>query len=51
MMSKGLVLPNVTMEDKGLYRCKAEIEPTRHKNATAKVLVFGKYTLDALDKL
>ncbi|XP_018515715.1 vascular endothelial growth factor receptor kdr-like [Lates calcarifer] len=40
MMSKGLVLPNVTMEDKGLYRCKAEIEPTRHKNATAKVLVF-----------
>ncbi|KAM3612979.1 uncharacterized protein V6R79_018245 [Siganus canaliculatus] len=40
MMSKALVLPNITMEDKGVYRCKAEIEPTKHKNATAKVLVF-----------
>ncbi|XP_035525018.1 vascular endothelial growth factor receptor kdr-like [Morone saxatilis] len=40
LMSKALVLPNITMEDKGVYRCKAEIEPTKHKNASAKVLVF-----------
>ncbi|KAI3351635.1 hypothetical protein L3Q82_020471, partial [Scortum barcoo] len=40
VMSKALVLPNITMEDKGVYRCRAEIEPTKHKNASAKVLVF-----------
>ncbi|XP_077589202.1 vascular endothelial growth factor receptor kdr-like isoform X2 [Stigmatopora nigra] len=39
-MSKGLVLSKITMEDKGLYHCKAEISPTRHKNATAKVIVY-----------
>ncbi|XP_019726842.1 vascular endothelial growth factor receptor kdr-like isoform X1 [Hippocampus comes] len=39
-MSKALVLPNISMEDKGLYRCKAEITPTKHKNATAKVIVY-----------
>ncbi|XP_054647687.1 vascular endothelial growth factor receptor kdr-like [Dunckerocampus dactyliophorus] len=39
-MSKALVLPNVTMEDKGFYRCKAETLPTKHKNATAKVIVY-----------
>ncbi|XP_061541991.1 vascular endothelial growth factor receptor kdr-like isoform X1 [Phycodurus eques] len=39
-MSKALVLPNITMEDKGLYRCKAEISPTKHKNATVKVSVY-----------
>lgn len=47
-MSKALVLPNITMEDKGVYRCKAEIEPTKHKNASAKVLVFGEYGLGGL---
>ncbi|XP_039975481.1 vascular endothelial growth factor receptor kdr-like [Xiphias gladius] len=40
VMSKALVLPNITIEDKGVYRCKAEIEPTKHKNATAKVHVY-----------
>ncbi|XP_035505934.2 vascular endothelial growth factor receptor kdr-like [Scophthalmus maximus] len=40
VMSKALVLPNITMEDKGVYHCKAEIAPTKHKNATAKVLVY-----------
>ncbi|XP_044061818.1 vascular endothelial growth factor receptor kdr-like [Siniperca chuatsi] len=40
VMSNSLVLPNITMEDKGVYRCKAEIEPTKHKNASAKVLVY-----------
>ncbi|XP_051931066.1 vascular endothelial growth factor receptor kdr-like [Hippocampus zosterae] len=39
-MSMALVLPNISMEDKGLYRCKAEILPTKHKNATAKVIVY-----------
>ncbi|XP_070769236.1 vascular endothelial growth factor receptor kdr-like [Enoplosus armatus] len=40
VMSKALILPNITMEDKGVYRCKAELEPTIHKNASAKVLVY-----------
>lgn len=47
-MSKALVLPNITIEDKGVYRCKAEIEPTKHKNATAKVHVYGEHALDGL---
>lgn len=46
VMSKALVLPNITMEDKGVYHCKAEIAPTKHKNATAKVLVYGEHVLD-----
>lgn len=40
VMSKALILPNITMEDKGVYRCNAEIEPTKHKNISARVLVF-----------
>lgn len=47
-MSKALVLPNITIEDKGVYRCRAEIEPTKHKNASAKVVVFGEYAFDEL---
>lgn len=31
------------MEDKGTYHCKAEIEPTKHINATVKVIVYGEY--------
>lgn len=42
VISSTLVLPNITMEDKGIYSCKAEISPTRHKNASAKVLVYGE---------
>ncbi|TNN64394.1 Vascular endothelial growth factor receptor kdr-like [Liparis tanakae] len=40
VMSKALIVPNITMEHKGVYRCSAEIEPTKHKNASARVLVF-----------
>ncbi|XP_022615628.1 vascular endothelial growth factor receptor kdr-like [Seriola dumerili] len=40
VMSKALVLSNITIEDKGLYHCKAEIEPTKHKNATIEVHVY-----------
>ncbi|XP_034739534.1 vascular endothelial growth factor receptor kdr-like isoform X1 [Etheostoma cragini] len=40
VMSKALILPNITMEDKGVYRCKAELEPTIYKNVSAKVLVY-----------
>ncbi|XP_068445331.1 vascular endothelial growth factor receptor kdr-like isoform X2 [Clinocottus analis] len=40
VMSKALFLPNITMEDKGVYRCNAEIEPTKSKNIFARVLVF-----------
>ncbi|KAM9849678.1 vascular endothelial growth factor receptor kdr-like [Aulostomus maculatus] len=39
-MSDTLVLPNVTMEHKGIYHCKAEIQPTKHKIASVKVFVF-----------
>ncbi|XP_076595500.1 vascular endothelial growth factor receptor kdr-like [Chaetodon auriga] len=40
VMSKALVLPNITMEDKGVYHCRAEIEPTKPENASVKVIVF-----------
>ncbi|XP_060904331.1 vascular endothelial growth factor receptor kdr-like [Labrus mixtus] len=40
VMSKALFLPNITMEDKGVYRCRAELEPTIYKNASAKVIVY-----------
>ncbi|XP_068181455.1 vascular endothelial growth factor receptor kdr-like isoform X2 [Antennarius striatus] len=41
VMSKALIVPNITMEHKGMYHCKAEIELTKHKNAYAKVTVYG----------
>ncbi|XP_028271700.1 vascular endothelial growth factor receptor kdr-like [Parambassis ranga] len=40
VMSNALVLPNITLDDKGVYRCKAELEPTKHKNVSAKVIVY-----------
>ncbi|XP_019935437.2 vascular endothelial growth factor receptor kdr-like isoform X1 [Paralichthys olivaceus] len=40
VMSGALVLPNVTMEDKGTYRCKAVLDHTIHQNATAKVIIY-----------
>ncbi|XP_074530172.1 vascular endothelial growth factor receptor kdr-like isoform X2 [Halichoeres trimaculatus] len=40
VMSKSLTLPNITTEDKGIYRCRAELEPTIYKNASAKVIVY-----------
>ncbi|XP_020491449.2 vascular endothelial growth factor receptor kdr-like [Labrus bergylta] len=40
VMSKALFLPNITMDDKGVYRCRAELEPTIHRNASAKVIVY-----------
>lgn len=43
LMSKSLVLPNVTLEDKGVYHCRAEIEPTKYEDVSAKVTVFGVY--------
>lgn len=35
------MLPNITMEDKGLYQCRAEVFHIM-KNATAKVVVYGE---------
>ncbi|KAM9376655.1 vascular endothelial growth factor receptor kdr-like isoform 2-T2 [Pholidichthys leucotaenia] len=40
VMSSTLELCNVTTEDRGLYRCKAEVDPTKHRNASARVIVF-----------
>ncbi|KAM8908561.1 vascular endothelial growth factor receptor kdr-like isoform 2-T2 [Spinachia spinachia] len=39
-MSKALILPNVSMEDKGVYRCKAKLSPTNYKDVSAKVVVY-----------
>ncbi|XP_047440846.1 vascular endothelial growth factor receptor kdr-like [Mugil cephalus] len=49
-MSKILVLPNITMENKGEYHCKAEMSPIKHKNVTAKVLVYEHPFLDVYYK-
>lgn len=48
VMSKTLVLPDVTMEDKGIYNCRAEVEPTIIKNVSRKVLVFGECALNVI---
>ncbi|XP_030594896.1 vascular endothelial growth factor receptor kdr-like [Archocentrus centrarchus] len=40
IMSSVLVLPNITMEDKGVYQCSADLDPKIYKNATAKVIVY-----------
>uniref|UniRef100_A0AAV2MJS0 receptor protein-tyrosine kinase n=1 Tax=Knipowitschia caucasica TaxID=637954 RepID=A0AAV2MJS0_KNICA len=39
-MSKALYLPNVTMSDKGEYRCKADVESTKYKTVKVKVTVY-----------
>lgn len=46
-MSNTLVLPNITMEDKGIYHCKAELNP-KVNTATAKVVVYGENAFNAL---
>lgn len=40
VISSALVLQNITMEDKGVYSCRAEIIPKKYKDATAKVMVY-----------
>ncbi|XP_068571109.1 vascular endothelial growth factor receptor kdr-like [Cebidichthys violaceus] len=40
VMSKALILPNITMEDQGKYHCKAELEPTIHNNVSVTVHVY-----------
>uniref|UniRef100_UPI0037E80AD7 vascular endothelial growth factor receptor kdr-like n=1 Tax=Semicossyphus pulcher TaxID=241346 RepID=UPI0037E80AD7 len=40
VMSSALFLPNITMEDNGMYHCRAELEPSIHRNASAKVTVY-----------
>lgn len=42
LMSSTLVLPNITMEDAGLYRCDADLLSQKQINFTAKVTVLGE---------
>lgn len=42
-MSKTLILPNITMEDKGVYRCRAELEPTNYKDVSKSVFVYHPF--------
>ncbi|XP_027864871.1 vascular endothelial growth factor receptor kdr-like isoform X1 [Xiphophorus couchianus] len=39
-MSKTLVLQNITMEDRGVYLCKAATDATIYYNASARVTVY-----------
>ncbi|KAM4732924.1 LOW QUALITY PROTEIN: vascular endothelial growth factor receptor kdr-like [Anableps anableps] len=50
VMSKTLVLPNITMEDRGVYHCKAAIETAIYENASAKVIVYEHPFLNILYK-
>ncbi|XP_042348714.1 vascular endothelial growth factor receptor kdr-like isoform X2 [Plectropomus leopardus] len=43
MMSKALILPNITKEDKGVYRCRAELDPTKYKDVSVKVHVYDPF--------
>lgn len=40
-MTKAIIIPNVTMEDKGTYFCIATIEDKRMQ-AVSKVTVYGE---------
>lgn len=40
-MTKALIIPNVTMEDKGTYVCIASVEDNKFQ-AVTKVTVFGE---------
>lgn len=42
-MSSTLVLPNITMEDAGLYHCKANLLSQKQMNISAKVSVLGEH--------
>ncbi|KAK2848976.1 hypothetical protein Q5P01_008810 [Channa striata] len=50
VMSKVLVLPNISKEDDGVYRCKAETEPKKHKTASVKVHVYEHPFLEISSK-
>ncbi|XP_014857036.1 PREDICTED: vascular endothelial growth factor receptor kdr-like isoform X1 [Poecilia mexicana] len=39
-MSKTLVLPNITMADRGMYLCTASTDGITHHNASARVIVY-----------
>lgn len=43
LMSSTLVLPNITMEDAGLYHCNADLFSQTQMNSSAKVTVLGEY--------
>lgn len=49
LMSNTLVLPNITMGDKGLYHCNADLISQTHMNASANVSVFSKYPVVAAE--
>uniref|UniRef100_A0A8C7XR79 receptor protein-tyrosine kinase n=1 Tax=Oryzias sinensis TaxID=183150 RepID=A0A8C7XR79_9TELE len=38
--TKSLRIENVTLEDRGVYHCKAELETIKHLNVSARVYVF-----------
>jgi hypothetical protein len=43
-MYKAITLSNITMDDRGMYRCTAEIgnaEMGKKKHASAKVTIYG----------
>lgn len=48
-MSSTLVLPNITMEDKGLYHCNADLMNKPPMNAYANVSVLSKYPVVAAE--
>lgn len=46
-MSKVLMLPDVTMNDSGVYHCKAETIPEVHKIVSVRVTVYGECALNS----
>ncbi|XP_076005156.1 vascular endothelial growth factor receptor kdr-like isoform X2 [Genypterus blacodes] len=40
VISNAVVIPNINIDDRGIYRCTAEIEHQKQKNVSAKVLVY-----------
>ncbi|XP_072293233.1 vascular endothelial growth factor receptor kdr-like isoform X2 [Eucyclogobius newberryi] len=50
-MSNALYLPNVTMEDKGLYQCTADVDSTKYKTVAVTVIVYDRPFLNVTYKI
>lgn len=46
VMNSTLTIPNVTVEDNGIYICRATINSEPKKDASVKVIVHGEYVRD-----
>lgn len=47
-MSSEISIPNVTVEDDGIYICTATLDSTSIEHTSVRVIVHGEYVIDKL---